>query len=607
MAIVDDPITLEIVKNALSSLADEMALVILRSAHSPIVRDSMDYSSAICDRNGHIIAQGLTNPVHLGSFPDVMGHIVRRHSQAMVAGDSFLVNDPYGSGGMHLPDVFLIMPVYVDGELEGYAATVVHHADLGGMAAGSMALQATEIFQEGLRIPIVKLFERGVLSQSVMSILEANTRTPDALRGDLGAQIAACNTCSAGLGHLVRKYGSERFRQILVTLHDYAEKLMRQALSAMAPGQYEYEDFVDGLGDRPTPIRFKVIITIDTGRIVIDWDGTSPQVKGAINGPIAITHSVALAAVRCAIGTDIPNFAGYMRPIEVRAPLGCIVNPTMPAACAARGVIAYRMLDTLFGALAKVPGSRIPAMGEGGPSVVSFGGWLGSRAWLITDGILGTWGGRAAQDGVDGIASPGANLSNQPIELIEARFPLKITQYGFVPNSGGGGKHRGGLAIQRGYELLADEASASVRSDRRSHLPAGSAGGLPGTPSLTYLVTKSGTQLLPVMPMETISLMKGSIIYHIAAGGGGYGDPLERAPMAVVNDLLDQKLDIAMAREIYGVIMSSEAGGFDPIATQQLRVKLRSLSLSDRLILQLRLFEAANKLPAGDAVGKHVL
>jgi N-methylhydantoinase B len=604
MASNSDPITLEIVKNALSSLADEMALVILRSAHSPIVRDSMDYSSAICDRTGQIIAQGLTNPVHLGSFPDVMSRIVADHSHDMGAGDSFLINDPYGSGGMHLPDIFLIKPIYVDGELEGYAATVVHHADVGGMAPGSMALQATEIFQEGLRIPILKLFERGALNQGVMRLLEANSRTPDALRGDLGAQIAACATCSSGFEQLVRKYTSAAFRGFLVELHDYAERLTRQALREMPAGEYEYEDFVDGLGSHPVPIRFKVRIAIADGRIVIDWDGTSRQVKGAINGPVAITRSVALAAVRCAIDMDIPNFAGYMRPIEVRAPLGSIVNPELPAACAARGVIAYRMLDTLFGALAKVPGSRIPAMGEGGPSVVSFGGWRGSNAWLITDGILGTWGGRAALDGVDGIASPGANLSNQPVELIEARFPLKITHYGFVPNSGGGGKFRGGLAIQRGYELLDDQASVSVRSDRRAHLPAGSAGGLPGSPSLTYLTRDSGSQLLPVMPMETLLVSKGDKLVHIAAGGGGYGDPLERDPTAVLDDVLDDKIDVGMAREVYGVVIASGTCEIDKQATRRLRAELRSMSQGDRLRRQFTQFARRNGLPETDVTGR---
>jgi N-methylhydantoinase B len=566
-----DPITLEIVKNALSSLADEMALVILRSAYSPIVRDSMDYSSAICDRHGEIIAQGLTNPVHLGSFPNVMAIIIADHLADLQPGDAYLVNDPYGGGGMHLPDVFLVKPIHVSGELEGFAATVVHHSDLGGIAPGSMGLHATEIYQEGLRIPIVKLFEAGVLNRTVTAFLEANSRTPVELRGDLSAQIASVEACDRGFVQLVAKYGSERFRAYLTELHAYAERLMRQEIGRLQDGVYEHEDFVDGLGENPEPIRFKVTITIDQGDITIDWTGTSAQVKGAINGPIPITNSVALTAVRCAIGTDIPNFAGYMRPVQIIAPPGTIVNPVLPAACAARGVIAYRMLDTLFGALTKVPHSLIPALGEGGPSVVSFSGWNDAKAWLITDGILGTWGGRPGLDGVEGISSPGANLSNQPIELIEARLPLKILRYGFATDSGGAGQFRGGLATIRAYQLLADEGTLNLRSDRRDHLPAGSVGGLAGSPSMSWLVDHGAERLLPVMPMETITVTRGAQLVHIAAGGGGYGDPFARDPQAVLDDVLDGRTTPALARDVYGVALTADARAIDIAETSALR------------------------------------
>jgi N-methylhydantoinase B len=592
MSQASDPITLEIVKNALSSLADEMALVILRSAYSPIVRDSMDYSSAICDRHGEIIAQGLTNPVHLGSFPNVMKIIMDDHLAEMAPGDAYLVNDPYGGGGMHLPDVFLIKPVYVDGEVEGFAATVVHHSDLGGIAPGSMGLQATEIFQEGLRIPIVKLFEKGVLNRTVTAFLEANSRTPVELRGDLSAQIASVEACDRGLIQLVEKYGSALFRSYLAELHAYAERLMRQEIGRMPDGVYEREDFVDGLGDTPEPIRFKVTITIAGGDITVDWTGTSKQVKGAINGPIPITNSVALTAVRCAIGADIPNFAGYMRPVKIVAPAGTIVNPVLPAACAARGVIAYRMLDTLFGALMKIPGSRIPALGEGGPSVVSFSGWKDGKAWLITDGILGTWGGRATLDGVEGISSPGANLSNQPIELIEARLPLKILKYGFAKDSGGAGRHRGGLATVRAYELLADEGTLNLRSDRRDHLPAGSVGGLPGSPSITFLQESGSERLLPVMPMETIRVSKGAKLVHIAAGGGGYGDPLTRDPQAVLLDVLDGRITADFARDVYGVALAGDSRALDQDGTARLRTQGTGAKADEAT--QRRLFEASN-------------
>ena len=604
MTRASDPITLEIVKNALASIADEMALVVMRSAHSPLVRDSMDFSTAICDRHGQVIAQGLTNPIHLGSFPDVMSRIVANHSEDMHDGDGFLVNDPYGSGGMHLPDVFLITPIYVDGEVEAFAGTVVHHADVGGMAPGSMALAATEIFQEGLRIPIIKLFEKGVLNRSVMGLLEANSRTPDALRGDLGAQIASIRTCEAAVTQLVNRYGSQALRGYIEELHAYAERLMRQEIAKMAPGVYEFEDWLDGLGENPEPLYFKVKVTIDGGHALIDWEGTGPQVQGAINAPIATTRSMGLCAIRSAVGVEMPNFAGYMRPVELRAPEGSLVNPVLPAACAARGVIAYRMLDCLFGALAKVPGSRLPAQGEGGPSVVTLSGWEGPKAWLITDGVLGSWGGRPTIDGVDGIASPGTNLSNQPIEIIEARLPLRVTSYGLLPNSGGAGRTRGGLAVYRGYEILAKEGNLTLRSDRRRHLPSGAEGGLPGTPSVTYLHTAAGPELLPVMPMQARKITRGDSVLHIAAGGAGYGDVLARDPEAVLDDVRDDKIDAAMAAEVYGVIIDQDSWTIDATRTAEKRSALQTQPRKAHIRAQFAQFARRNKIDIGflDAV-----
>jgi N-methylhydantoinase B len=569
--IASDPITLEIVKNALGSLADEMALVILRSAYSPIVRDSMDYSTAICDRNGEIVAQGLTNPIHLGAFPDVMHILVEQHLDQMKPGDAFLVNDPYGGGGMHLPDIFLIKPLFIDGALEGFAGTLVHHSDIGGLAPGSMGLQATEIFQEGLRIPIVKLFEAGVRNETTIAFLKANSRTPIELMGDLSAQIASVDACERGYTQLVGKYGSAAFRGFLAELHDYAERLMRQEIRAMPDGRYDNVDYVDGLGDNPEPIRFEVCITIAGDSVSVDWTGTSPQVQGAINGPMPTTTSMTYVALRSAIHADIPNFAGYMRPVRVSAPLGTIVNPTAPAACAARGVIAYRMLDTLFGALNKIPGSRIPALGEGGPSVVSFSGWDQGKAWLITDGILGSWGGRSCKDGVDGISSPGTNLSNQPIELIEARMPLRVLSYAFAQDSGGAGKYRGGLAMVRSYEMLAEDGLVQLRSDRRDHLPVASNGGLPGSPSYTYLVDGKEPRLLPVMPMGPIAISAGARLVHLAAGGAGLGNPFERDPKAVLDDVLDGRISADMARDAYGVGLCDDGRSIDAHATAALR------------------------------------
>lgn len=588
-----DPVTLEIVKNALSSIADEMALVVLRTAYSPIVRDSMDYSTAVCDRNGRAIAQGLTLPIHLGSFPAAMQMLIEKHGETMQPGDAFIMNDPYLAGGMHLPDVYVILPVFFEDTLEGFAGAIVHHTDVGGINPGSMALGAVELYQEGLRLPLVKLYEAGVPNQAVFDIFSANSRMPTQLLGDLRAQIAACRAAERGITQLLEKYGTEDYNRYVSTLHDYAERLTRDAISRMPDGEYVAEDYLDGLGENSTPIKFKAKVTVRGDELEIDWTGTSGQVRGAINCPVATTNSVAFASVRAAIGIDVPNCDGFSRPIKVLAEKGSIVNPNAPAACAARGVIAYRMFDTLMGAFAQVVPELIPAGSEGGPTAISISGSRDGEPWLITDGILGSWGGRVQKDGVDGISSPLANMSNQPVELIEARIPVRINRYELVKDSGGAGLHRGGMALRREYELTDSTASLSVRSDRRAHLPLGLGGGLPGTPSLNVLDVNGRPELLPVMPVGLIDFRQGHPFTHIAAGGGGYGDPLARAPEAVLEDLLDEKISEAMAYHVYGVVLATSKREVDETLTNARRAALAKMSLKERGEAQLRIFAEA--------------
>ncbi len=572
-----DPVTLEILKNALESLADEMALIILRSAFSPIVRDSMDYSTAICDRDGRLIAQGLTNPIHLGSFPRVMQVLMETHGDSIAEGDGFLVNDPYEFGGMHLPDIFFIRPVFLNGARVGFTASLVHHTDLGGMTPGSMALNAHEIFQEGLRIPLIRLYESGRPNQAAFDMLRANSRMPKEVIGDLRAQISACDTVARSLAKLAAKHGAA-FPGMIEELHDYAERLVRQRIAALPDGVAQARDYIDGLGENGERLVFNVTVTIRGSEIAFDWEGTSPQVKGAINCPVTTTWSLAYAALRNALGPGIPNCEGYMRPVSLSAPLGSLVNPRPHAACAARGVIAYRMLDTCFAAFAQLMPGSVPAGGEGGPTAITLSGVEAGSPWLITDGILGSWGGRRDFDGPEGISSPGANLSNQPVELIEARLPLRIDSYGYVPNSGGAGRQRGGLAMQRSYVTLGGEALLTLRSDRRTNLPLPVEGGLPGSPSLSiHQRADGGRSLLPTMNLGTRSLQQGDRLIHIAAGGAGYGDPLQRPAAMVADDVLDGILDADFARQVYGVVLGPD-GAVDQPATQNARQTLAQMA-----------------------------
>jgi N-methylhydantoinase B len=569
-----DPITFEVIKNALDSIADEMALVVMRSGYSPVVRDSLDFSTAICDSQGHVLAQGLCTALHLGSFPDAMQHLIREYAEQMRPGDIFVMNDPYGSGGMHLPDIYTIKPIFLNQVVEGYALVLVHHTDVGGIAPGSNSAFSTEIYQEGLRIPFLKLYDQGQPNETLFKIIEKNVSVPVKVLGDLRAQLAACHTGEKEFLQLLTKYGTATFRFYVEEMLNYAERLMRAEIAAMPDGVYEFTDFIDGLGEDPEPIVFHVKVTVQGDGIIVDWTGSSPQVKGGINAPVPFTHSAAYLAIRCVTSKDIPNNEGYMRPIKIVAPLGTIMNPTLPAACATRGVTGFRMLDTLLGALSKVVPDRVPAAGEGGCTFPSIGGYHNETAFVHTESILGAWGGRPGKDGVEGIVNPGANQSNQPVELIEADYPIEILRYSLVQDSGGPGKYRGGLSLLREYRLLAEEAILSMRSDRRDHPPYGLQGGKAGTPSWNIINPGPNQRILPVLPMEGVVLKKGDVLCHIQAGGGGYNNPLERDPQKVLEDVVDEKQSVEYVKREYGIVINPKTMSLDLEATKRLREKM---------------------------------
>ena len=563
-----DPITLQVIRNGLASLADEMALIILRSAYSPVVRDIMDYSTGLCDPQGRIVAQGLTLPIQLCSFPRIMRFVQERFGDTLADGDVLIANDPYGSGGQHLPDVYVLKPVFGDGRLLGFAATVAHHTDLGGIVPGSVAIFATEIQQEGLRIPLLRLYDRGVPNATLFALLEANTRQPVEVLGDLRAQLAACTVAGRGLQALVARHGADTLNQYIEALHDQAEAAMRDTIRAIPNGRYVAEDFLDGLGDHPVPLRIAVAVTVADDSIDIDFAGTVDQVDASINCPISLPESAAFCAIRCLSQEDIPNCEGYLRPITVRAPEGCLLNPRYPAACGARGVVGYRVFDVIMRALAPVVPARAIAASEGGPYLLSAGGMHQGRAFVLNEMLVGSWGARAELDGIEGISNPAANLSNQPVEMIEAEMPVEVVRYGLLPDSGGPGRRRGGLAFVREFRLLQD-MRFTLRGDRRDHPPYGLDGGAPGAPSAHLLTDAAGTRMLPAMPMGAFPGRAGDVFTLHGAGGGGYGPAFSREPDRVLADVLEGKVTEAGARRDYGVAVTD--GMLDAAATAVLR------------------------------------
>jgi N-methylhydantoinase B len=571
-----DPITMEVVKNALSSIADEMALVIMRTAYSSIVRDSMDYSTGLCDRHGRAVAHGLTMALHLGSFPDAMRCLIAEYGDRTEPGDVFVFNDPYGAGGMHLPDVYIVQPIFHDASLEGYAATLVHQIDMGGIAPGSTAVYATEIYQEGLRIPIVKMYERGKPNETFFKMMAKNTRMPEKLAGDMRAQIAACRTADKAYRGLLAKYGRDTFRALIDDLHDHAERMMRAEIEALPDGTWSFTDYIDGLGEAPAPLPLKVTVTIAGSDVTVDWTGSAPQVPGAINCPVPFVTSAAHLILKCLAKGDVPNFEGFTRPITQIAPEGTIVNPRLPAACAARAIIGWRAIDALLGAFAQVAPDRVPAAGEGGVSFPIISGYDRGQRYVCSETLAGSWGAMADRDGVFGVPNPGGNLTNQPIEMIEALYPVEVTEYGMVPNSGGPGRFRGAPAFVRSYRMLGDEATLIMRSDRRRFLPYALENGCPGTPSWNLLNPGDGQRILPVMPMDPITLGRGDVFSHVSAGGAGRGDPLERDPALVLEDVIEERITPDYARAVYGVVVGTAAMTIDTAATARARAALRA-------------------------------
>ena len=577
-----DPITLEIIQNGLVSLTEEMTLTILRTSYSLTLREAQDFSMGVCDHLGQFAAQ-TGAPIHLGSFPRAMRVLVDRHGETTRPGDVFIFNDPYGSEGMHLPDVFVVKPVFMEERVVGYAVAMGHQCDMGGLTPGSMAVYATEIYQEGLRIPMLKFYEAGEPNQTLIQLIEKNVRVPVLVMGDLNAQVAACRLCERGLIKLIQRYGGvDVFATYVKALQDYAERMMREEIISFPDGVYEFEDYIDGMGDSQEPIRFKVAVIVDGDEVTIDWTGTSKQVKAAINGPIASTYSMAYAAIRCLVRTPIPNCQGFTRPIKVVAPLGTIVNPTEPAACASRGINSYRLQDTMFGALAQFAPDRVPAACEGGPTALSFGGRDKGEPWVALDPVIGNWGGRHDRDGALAIAH--WHSQNMSIEFTESRVPVEIVCYSFAQNSGGPGRYRGGHSCMKAYRMLTDGVNLNIRSDRRAHLPYGLNGGLPGTPSWNIVNPGPKQRLLPTCPMGSTVLNKGDVFLHVQPGGGGYGNPLERDPEKVLDEVLNEFITLEYAFDVYGVVIND--GVVDNEATVRRRVELVALKSDEPAYLR---------------------
>jgi N-methylhydantoinase B len=523
-----NPIRLEVFKHLFASVAEEMGVVLRRTSYSPNIKERRDFSCALFDAAGQMIAQAAHIPVHLGAMPlSVQAAIA---ALDLGPGDVAILNDPY-RGGTHLPDITLVTPVFLSPSLFpslslspfAFAASRAHHADVGGMSPGSMPI-ARELIQEGVIIPPLKLVEAGRVNQGLLDLLLANVRTPEERAGDLRAQLAANATGARRMGELIARYGMADVEHQMQALVDYAERMTRRLLAGLPDGVYRFRDWMDDDGVDPEPAEITVAITIDGEQAIVDFSGTSPQRRGSINAVYAITLSAVLYAFRCLLGDDVPTNSGCLRPIRVIAPEGTLVNARRPAPVAGGNVeTSQRITDVLLGALAQAAPQRVPAASQGTMNNVTIGGWDSERGqpFAYYETIAGGMGARPGKDGADAIHTHMTNTLNTPVEALEYAYPLRVQRYEIRRPSGGAGQWRGGDGVRRDVELLAD-AQVTLLTERRVFAPYGLAGGEPGQTGRNVLIRDGEEQALP--GKTTLVAQAGDVISVQTPGGGGWGE-----------------------------------------------------------------------------------
>ncbi|NOR77721.1 MAG: hydantoinase B/oxoprolinase family protein [Methanophagales archaeon] len=516
-----NPITLEILKNTFTAIPEEMGAALKRTAYSPNIKERMDASCAIFDAGGRMLAQAEHIPVHLGAMPLTVEFALRQFDD-LQEGDQIVVNDPY-HGGSHLPDITVIKPIFYDTELVGYAVNRAHHADVGGMTPGSMPGNSTEIFQEGLIIPPCKLLTRGKENADIFEIIKANTRTPVERAGDIRAQIAANNLGAMRMTEHIKKYGVTAYTEFAASIIAYSEKRMRDAITKIPDGTYTAEDFMDDDGVTDQPVKIAVTLKVVGSAINISFEGTDRQRRGNINAPYAVTLSAVYYVLRCVTNPEIPPNHGCYLPLSINVPEGTVLNPKRPAAVSSGNVeTSQRIVDVLLLALHKAMPHKIPAQSQGTMNNVVIGGTVNGEGFTYYETIAGGQGASPNKNGDDGIHTHMTNTANTPIEALELSYPLRVVCYELIPDSGGNGKFRGGSGIKRAIEVLADDATLSIQSERRKYPPKGLLGGEDGRAGKNYLVRDNKRIDLPsklTMPLEN-----GDVVVIETPGGGGYGN-----------------------------------------------------------------------------------
>ncbi|WP_336338416.1 hydantoinase B/oxoprolinase family protein [Haloarcula brevis] len=525
-----DPVTLEILRNQLESVATEMGHVLIRGAYSPNIKERQDCSTALFDASGRMVAQAEHIPVHLGAMPDAVDAVLGKDPKP---GDVFIVNDPF-VGGTHLPDITLVSTIAPDDEVIGYAVSRAHHADVGGRSPGSMPPGAREIYEEGLRLPAVRLVDGGEPNEAVHDLIRANVRTPDEREADLRAQRAANARAEERVGELLEEHGSTLLDAFDAVI-DYSRERVEAELDSLPDGTYRAEDVLEGDGVTDADVPIAATVTVDGASIAVDFDGTADQVAGNLNAPLSVAKSAVYFVVRAITDPEIPPNHGCYEPVSVSAPEGSVLNPNPPAAVVGGNVeTSQRVMDVTLAALAVAAPDEVPAGGQGTMNNLIIGDRAGEFTYYETIG--GGFGARPGKDGMDGVQVGMTNTLNTPVEAMETEYPLRVERYALRPSSGGDGRHRGGLGLERTVTVETD-ATVSLLTERRRTAPAGIDGGEDGA---------TGANLVdgePVPAKASVDVAAGTTVSVLTPGGGGHGDPADRDPDARARDRRDGKVD----------------------------------------------------------------
>ena len=571
-----DPMTTEVLQKLLLSAAEEMGITLVRTAYSPNIKERRDASSAVFDADGRVIAQAAHIPMHLSSMVELPGILLKAYPVARLnPGDMFLANDPYVGAGSHLNDIAVIAPVFVEGTLIGFVANTAHHADVGGRVPGSESGDSVSIFQDGLRLPLVRVMHTNRIEEGIFQTILLNSRTPRERTGDLRAQFSANRAGSRRMQEIYRQYGAEVLVRGMRDILAYSERRIREGIAALPDGVYEAEGFCDDDGLTARPVRIHVKVGVLGDHVTVDFEGTEAQVPGAKNVPPVSLLATVYYVIKAVVDPDIPPNAGYYRAISVHAPRGTVLNPNPPAAVAARFTTCQKVADVILDALAPALPARVVAHCHGGTLAIYSGVDPRNQEYFVDYEVYaGGSGARATKDGVDGVANHTTNTSNLPIEALETEFPILVERYEFLPDSGGAGRYRGGLGVVREVRSLGEDLIVGGWGCDQRAAPRGLFGGGEGVAGGFHVVDGTGAVLETVRStVKGIALPASGRLRVHTSGGGGYGDPLDRDPEDVLRDVRLGKVSPAHAGAAYGVVLAADA--VDVAATARLRASRR--------------------------------